>query len=157
MVEHAVPAALVVGMHPEPEHLGKDTVYFARRAAACGRASVGNGTWPRWRRCARRASSGRSCCSSRLGSRSPRAQGLPGRLRRPGAPDRVCVEFRDYTWMTEADRAETPSFLTARQLPYVRGHAAAIPQLDPAGASRHRRDYAQTNAQQLADLLSLDA
>jgi uncharacterized protein YecE (DUF72 family) len=48
------------------------------------------------------------------------------------APDRVCVEFRNHTWMTEANRAETLGFLTAHQLPYVcvdmpQGYPSSIP------------------------------
>ena len=35
------------------------------------------------------------------------------------APRRVCVEFRNRTWMTEDNQHETLDFLTAHQLPYV--------------------------------------
>jgi uncharacterized protein YecE (DUF72 family) len=35
------------------------------------------------------------------------------------APRRVCVEFRNHTWMTEDNRRETLDFLAARGLPYV--------------------------------------
>jgi uncharacterized protein YecE (DUF72 family) len=127
------------------------------------------------------------------------------------APDRVCVEFRNYTWMSEGNRAETLDFLSAHRLPYVcvdmpQGHRNSIPPVLAATADlavvrfhghsakwdskdiherfgyrytpqeltewapRIRnlarqadtthvmfnncyRDYAQTNAQQLADLL----
>ena len=35
------------------------------------------------------------------------------------APRRVCVEFRNHTWMTEDNQKETLDFLSAHQLPYV--------------------------------------
>jgi uncharacterized protein YecE (DUF72 family) len=35
------------------------------------------------------------------------------------APDRVRVEFRNQTWMSEHNRAETVHFLTAHRLPYA--------------------------------------
>jgi uncharacterized protein YecE (DUF72 family) len=35
------------------------------------------------------------------------------------APDRVCVEFRNRTWMTEDSRPETLGFLSGHHLPYV--------------------------------------
>ncbi len=48
------------------------------------------------------------------------------------APDRVCVEFRNRTWMTEDNQAETLGFLAAHQLPYVcvdmpQGYPSSIP------------------------------
>jgi uncharacterized protein YecE (DUF72 family) len=48
------------------------------------------------------------------------------------APDRVCVEFRNRTWMTETNQAETLEFLSAHRLPYVcvdmpQGHRDSIP------------------------------
>ena len=48
------------------------------------------------------------------------------------APDRVCVEFRNRTWMTENNQAETLDFLSSHQLPYVcvdmpQGHRDSIP------------------------------
>jgi uncharacterized protein YecE (DUF72 family) len=48
------------------------------------------------------------------------------------APDRVCIEFRNRTWMTPANQDETLGFLTAHQLPYVcvdmpQGHRDSIP------------------------------
>jgi uncharacterized protein YecE (DUF72 family) len=47
-------------------------------------------------------------------------------------PRRVCVEFRNRTWMTEDNQRETLSFLAAHQLPYVcvdmpQGHPSSIP------------------------------
>ncbi len=35
------------------------------------------------------------------------------------APRQVCIEFRNSTWMTEDNRAETLEFLAANKLPYV--------------------------------------
>jgi uncharacterized protein YecE (DUF72 family) len=48
------------------------------------------------------------------------------------APDRVCVEFRNRTWMTEDNQKETLDFLSARNLPYVcvdepQGYPNSIP------------------------------
>jgi uncharacterized protein YecE (DUF72 family) len=48
------------------------------------------------------------------------------------APDRVCVEFRNRTWMTEDNQAETLEFLAAHRLPYVcvdmpQGYPSSIP------------------------------
>jgi uncharacterized protein YecE (DUF72 family) len=48
------------------------------------------------------------------------------------APDRVCVEFRNRTWMTPDNRQETLEFLAANRLPYVcvdmpQGHPDSIP------------------------------
>jgi uncharacterized protein YecE (DUF72 family) len=48
------------------------------------------------------------------------------------APDRVCVEFRNRTWMTEDNQKETLEFLSAHDLPYVcvdmpQGYSNSIP------------------------------
>ncbi len=48
------------------------------------------------------------------------------------APDRVCVEFRNHTWMTEDNQPETLKFLADHQLPYVcvdepQGYSNSIP------------------------------
>jgi uncharacterized protein YecE (DUF72 family) len=48
------------------------------------------------------------------------------------APDRVCVEFRNRTWMTPADQDETLAFLSGHRLAYVcvdmpQGHRDSIP------------------------------
>ena len=48
------------------------------------------------------------------------------------APRRVCVEFRNRTWMTEDNQPETLEFLAAHQLPYVsvdepQGYPSSIP------------------------------
>jgi len=48
------------------------------------------------------------------------------------APDRVCVEFRNHTWMTPGNQAETLEFLSSHRLPYVcvdmpQGHRDSIP------------------------------
>ena len=56
------------------------------------------------------------------------------------APSRVCVEFRNRTWMTEDNQAETLDFLAAHQLPYVcvdmpQGHSSSIPPVLAATSS----------------------
>jgi uncharacterized protein YecE (DUF72 family) len=48
------------------------------------------------------------------------------------APRRVCVEFRNHTWMTDDNQKETLEFLSAHQLPYVcvdepQGYPNSIP------------------------------
>src|SRR5271165_3210233 len=55
------------------------------------------------------------------------------------APDRVCVEFRNRTWMIPDNQQETLRFLSDHDLPCVRGHAAGLPQFDPARPGRDRR------------------
>jgi uncharacterized protein YecE (DUF72 family) len=48
------------------------------------------------------------------------------------APRRVCVEFRNHTWMTDGNQQETLGFLSANRLPYVcvdepQGYSNSIP------------------------------
>jgi uncharacterized protein YecE (DUF72 family) len=48
------------------------------------------------------------------------------------APRRICVEFRNHTWMTEDNQRETLDFLAANELPYVcvdepQGYPSSIP------------------------------
>jgi uncharacterized protein YecE (DUF72 family) len=48
------------------------------------------------------------------------------------APRRICVEFRNRTWMTEDNQRETLDFLAANELPYVcvdmpQGYPSSIP------------------------------
>jgi uncharacterized protein YecE (DUF72 family) len=48
------------------------------------------------------------------------------------APRRVCIEFRNRTWMTPGNQAETLDFLTEHRLPYVcvdmpQGYPSSIP------------------------------
>jgi uncharacterized protein YecE (DUF72 family) len=48
------------------------------------------------------------------------------------APRRVCVEFRNHTWMTDENQQETLDFLSAHDLPYVcvdepQGYPNSIP------------------------------
>jgi uncharacterized protein YecE (DUF72 family) len=51
---------------------------------------------------------------------------------RRAAPRRVCVEFRNRTWMTDRNQAETLEFLAEHKLPYVcvdmpQGYPSSIP------------------------------
>ena len=51
---------------------------------------------------------------------------------RRAAPRRVCVEFRNRTWMTPDNQEETLGFLASHQLPYVcvdmpQGYPSSIP------------------------------
>ncbi len=48
------------------------------------------------------------------------------------APRQVCIEFRNKTWMSEENRAETLTFLTDHRLPYVcvdepQGYPSSVP------------------------------
>jgi Protein of unknown function DUF72 len=54
------------------------------------------------------------------------------------APDRVCVEFRNRTWMTPGNQGQTLAF-PGRAPPAVcvRGHAPRPPRLHPASTRRH--------------------
>jgi uncharacterized protein YecE (DUF72 family) len=57
------------------------------------------------------------------------------------APDRVCVEFRNHTWMTPENQEETLGFLSANGLPYVcvdmpQGHRDSIPPVLAATADQ---------------------
>ena len=54
-------------------------------------------------------------------------------------PYGICVEFRNKTWMSEGNRAETLDFLTSYALPYVcvdmpQGHPSSIPPVVAATA-----------------------
>ena len=55
------------------------------------------------------------------------------------APYRICVEFRNRTWMSEDNRAETLDFLRSYGLPYVvvdmpQGHPSSVPPVVAATA-----------------------
>src|SRR6266567_4606497 len=55
------------------------------------------------------------------------------------APRRVCVEFRNRTWMTPDNQQETLDFLSSHQLPYVCvDMPQGCPGLHPAGAGGDR-------------------
>jgi uncharacterized protein YecE (DUF72 family) len=54
-------------------------------------------------------------------------------------PYRMCVEFRNATWLSEDNRAETLDFLTSYQVPYVcvdmpQGHPSSVPPIVAATA-----------------------
>ncbi|MGB9378028.1 MAG: DUF72 domain-containing protein [Mycobacteriales bacterium] len=54
-------------------------------------------------------------------------------------PYRICVEFRNKTWLSEDNRAETLDFLTSYAVPYVcvdmpQGHASSVPPVVEATA-----------------------
>jgi uncharacterized protein YecE (DUF72 family) len=51
---------------------------------------------------------------------------------RRAAPDRVCIEFRNRTWMSPDNQEETLAFLAGHQLPYVcvdepQGYPSSVP------------------------------
>ena len=54
-------------------------------------------------------------------------------------PYRICVEFRNKTWLSEENRTETLDFLTSYAVPYVvvdmpQGHASSVPPVVEATA-----------------------
>lgn len=58
---------------------------------------------------------------------------------RRAAPYRVCVEFRNHTWMSEENREETLDFLASYAVPYVcvdmpQGHRSSVPPVVAAPA-----------------------
>jgi uncharacterized protein YecE (DUF72 family) len=58
---------------------------------------------------------------------------------RRAAPDRICVEFRNKTWMSENNRARTLEFLEGHGIPYVcvdmpQGFVSSIPPIVAATA-----------------------
>lgn len=58
---------------------------------------------------------------------------------RRAAPYKICVEFRNRTWLSEENREETLDFLRSYQLPYVcvdmpQGHASSVPPVVEATA-----------------------
>src|SRR5215468_11286892 len=150
---HPTPvAALPVDLRPAAEKTGKDRVYFKdvgpavadeawqRFSAAleplraAGKLGVILLQFPPWFPISRARKDYIVACAARA------------------APDRVCVEFRNRTWMTPGNQDETLGFLAAHQLPYVCGHAARPPRLHPAGPRRHlarpgRRPHARALSQ----------
>jgi uncharacterized protein YecE (DUF72 family) len=130
---HPTPvAAMPVDLRPAAEKTGKDRVYFqdlgpvvadeawARFSAALAplRAAGKLGAillqFPPWFPISRARKDYIVACAQRA------------------APDRVCVEFRNRTWMTPGNQQETLGFLTEHRLAYVcvdmpQGHRDSIP------------------------------
>ena len=130
---HPTPvAALPADLRPAAEKTGKDRVYFKdvgpavadeawqRFSAAleplraAGKLGVILLQFPPWFPISRARKDYIVACAARA------------------APDRVCVEFRNRTWMTPGNQDETLGFLAAHQLPYVcvdmpQGHRDSIP------------------------------
>jgi uncharacterized protein YecE (DUF72 family) len=206
------PSALPKDLRPEAEKLGKRNVYLRdldarlvdelwdrflaalRPLADAGKLGAILLQFPQWFVISRQSKQFLLACRDRC------------------APIRVCVEFRNHTWMSEGNRAETLEFLSHHELPYVcvdmpQGYPSSVPPVLAATADLavvrfhghsdlwtskniHERfgyryserelaewaprlrslarearsthvllnnccgDYAQTNAQQLQDLLS---
>ena len=125
-------AALPADLRPAVEHLGKDTVYLKdvpaevtdqawdrfgsalaplREAGKLGAILL---QFPPWFAISRGNKEYILACAQRA------------------APDRVCIEFRNHTWLSERNREETLQFLSAHQLPYVcvdmpQGYRNSIP------------------------------
>jgi uncharacterized protein YecE (DUF72 family) len=130
---HPTPvAALPVDLRTAAEKTGKDRVYFqdvgpAVADAAWGRFSAALEPlrqagklgaillqFPPWFPISRARKDYIVACAARA------------------APDRVCVEFRNRTWMTPENQDETLAFLSGHRLPYVcvdmpQGHRDSIP------------------------------
>ncbi len=125
-------AALPTDLRPAAEKTGKDRVYLKdvdpsvadqawerflaaleplRQAGKLGTILL---QFPPWFPISRRNKDYIAACAERV------------------APRRVCVEFRNRTWMTEDNQRETLDFLSAYRLPYVcvdmpQGHRDSIP------------------------------
>src|SRR5215475_3547200 len=130
---HPTPvAALPVDLRPAAEKTGKDRVYFHDLGPA-----VADEAWQRFS-----AALEPLRAAGKLGAillqfppwfpisraRKDYIVACAGRA----APDRVCVEFRNQTWMTPDNQDETLGFLTEHRLPYVcvdmpQGHRDSIP------------------------------
>ena len=125
-------AALPVDMRPAAEKTGKDRVYFKDLGPA-----VADEAWQRFSAALEPLRQ-----AGKLGAIL--LQFPPwfpiSRARKDyivscvawAAPDRVCVEFRNQTWMTPENQDETLGFLSGHQLPYVcvdmpQGHRDSIP------------------------------
>jgi uncharacterized protein YecE (DUF72 family) len=128
-------AALPADLRPAVEHLGKDTVYLAevtsqawdrflsalaplRQAGKLGAILL---QFPPWFAISRANKDYILACAQRA------------------APDQVCIEFRNHTWLSERNREEALEFLSAHQLPYVcvdmpQGHRNSIPPILAATA-----------------------
>jgi uncharacterized protein YecE (DUF72 family) len=65
-------------------------------------------------------------------------------------PRRVCVEFRNHTWMTEDNQQETLEFLASHQLPYV---CVDMPQAPAASAQPTDMGERLAQLTQLGELL----
>jgi uncharacterized protein YecE (DUF72 family) len=125
-------AALPTDLRPAAEKTGKDRVYLKdvdpsvadqawerflaaleplRQAGKLGTILL---QFPPWFPISRRNKDYIAACAERV------------------APRRVCVEFRNQTWMTEDNQRETLDFLSGYRLPYVcvdmpQGHRDSIP------------------------------
>jgi uncharacterized protein YecE (DUF72 family) len=132
-------AALPVDLRPAAERAGKDPVYLRqvdpavtdqawerfltaidplRQAGKLGAILL---QFPPWFPISRTAKSYILSCAERI------------------APDRVCVEFRNRTWMTPENQQETLQFLADHELPYVcvdmpQGYPSSIPPVVAATA-----------------------
>jgi uncharacterized protein YecE (DUF72 family) len=107
--------------------------------SACSPGSV-TPSWSPWRSCKRCWVTPRShagcatpvltwgiCSAACLAS-----LGTTGGCAERAAPDRVCIEFRNRTWMTPGNQDETLGFLAEHRLPYMcvempQGHRDSIP------------------------------
>jgi uncharacterized protein YecE (DUF72 family) len=130
---HPTPvAALPADLRPAAEKTGKDRVYFKDLGP-----SVADAAWQRFA-----AALEPLRAAGKLGaillqfppwfpiSRARKDYIVACAAR--AAPDRVCVEFRNRTWMTPGNQDETLGFLTEHRLAYVcvdmpQGHRDSIP------------------------------
>jgi len=130
---HPTPvAALPVDLRPAAAKTGKDRVYFQDLGPAVADAAWGRFAaaleplraagklgaillqFPPWFPISRARKDYIVACAQRA------------------APDRVCVEFRNRTWMTPQNQDQTLAFLAEHRLPYVcvdmpQGHRDSIP------------------------------
>ena len=133
LTHHPTPvAALPVDLRPAAEKTGKDRIYFKDVSP-----KVADQVWERFLTALDPLRAERKLGAILL-------QFPPwfpiGRARKDyivacaerAAPDRVCIEFRNRTWMSPGNQDETVGFLTEHRLPYVcvdmpQGHRDSIP------------------------------
>ena len=125
-------AALPAGLRPAAEKTGKDRVYFQDLGPA-----VADEAWQRFSAALEPLRQ-----AGKLGAillqfppwfpiSKARKDYIVACAER-AAPDRVCVEFRNQTWMTPGNQDETLGFLSGHGLAYVcvdmpQGHRDSIP------------------------------
>src|SRR5438876_2929045 len=130
---HPTPvAALPVDLRPAAEKTGKERVYFKDLGPA-----VADEAWQRFSAALEplRAAGKLGAILLQFPPWFPISRARKDYIvacAERAAPDRVCVEFRNRTWMTPENQDETLAFLAGHRLPYVcvdmpQGHRDSIP------------------------------
>src|SRR5689334_17927456 len=130
---HPTPvAALPADLRPAAEKTGKDRVYFKDLGPA-----VADAVWRRFSAALEplRAAGKLGAILLQFPPWFPISRARKDYIvacAQRAAPDRVCVEFRNRTWMTPENQDETLAFLSGHRLAYVcvdmpQGHRDSIP------------------------------